>query len=102
MIVIVIVIVSFYLIYLKAPLCISCINIVMQHRFSIIMYIILSLFSNEMSWLPCIIDINPLNATGANMHQAPMLTDNHGSEGVKVSKLLLHTWFLCGGTLISN
>ena len=25
---------------------------------------------------------NPLNATGANMHQVPMLTDNYGSERV--------------------
>ena len=27
--------------------------------------------------------VNPLNATGANMHQVPMLTDNYGTERVK-------------------
>ena len=27
---------------------------------------------------------NPLNATGANAHQVPMLSDNYGIERVKV------------------
>ena len=27
--------------------------------------------------------VNPLNATGANMHQVPILTENHGIERVK-------------------
>ena len=35
--------------------------------------------------------VNPLNATGANIHQVPMLTNNFGIERVNVFCLIIHS-----------